>query len=69
MSWHRDPRNDEEWQEAADAAEASLVLVSARQYGLVSGGPQVNAGRCAGILKRARERGIEPRPWTGQDVR
>jgi hypothetical protein len=58
----RDPLTQEEWQEAVDAAEFYLLLHSARQYGLVKGGPEVNLDRCDEMLKRGRERGIVPAP-------
>lgn len=57
----RDPRTPREWQEAADAAWAMLVLDSCRQYGLVEGGPEINFDRCVAILERAKAKGIEPR--------
>ena len=41
-----DPKAPEEWQAAADAADALLRLDSARMYGLVTGGPEVDADRC-----------------------
>src|SRR5919109_1085224 len=36
-----EPQNPKEWQEAIDAAEFYLALDSARQYGLLTGGPTV----------------------------
>jgi hypothetical protein len=56
----RNPRNATEWQEAADAAHAVLVIDSARMYGLVTGGPGINRERCEWILEQARRRGIRP---------
>ena len=58
----RDPNNSGEWQDAVDAAHACLTLDAARLYGLVTGGPGVNVGRCEDILNRGRRRGVEPRP-------
>lgn len=58
----RDPRTREEWQAAVDAAHACLCLDSARQYGLVTGGPAVDAARCAEILGRGKAMGIVPSP-------
>lgn len=51
-----------EWQSAVDAAHACLVLDSARCYGLVSGGPQIDAERCDHILKSGKALGYHPRP-------
>lgn len=58
----RDPRTRAEWQVAADAAAGALALDSARQYGLVTGGPGVDVERCAEILRRAEARKIKPAP-------
>jgi len=56
-----DPQTDEEWQVAADMAYGGMLLDSARKYGLVSGGPEIDVDRCAEILVAARQRGITPR--------
>jgi len=58
----KNPQNPEEWQEAVDAAEAMLLLDSARQYGLITGGPGVHVDRCLEVLAAGRDRGIVPRP-------
>lgn len=58
----RNPRTPEEWQEAVDGAQACLLLDSARQYGLIEGGPGVNVDRCVGLLEHGRARGIVPTP-------
>ena len=63
-----DPENEQEWQEAADAAEAFLLLDSARQYGLVVGGPEVDTRRCEEILLAAKRHGIEPAPYSGLET-
>lgn len=56
-----DPSTLEEWQNAVDAADALLKLDAARQYGLVRGGPEVDADRCWGLIHRAATHyGIEP---------
>lgn len=55
-----EPRTREEWQHVADIAGGALVLRDARRYGLVVGGPIVNAARCEEILKRAAEIGVKP---------
>jgi hypothetical protein len=50
-----DPESPAEWQEAVDTAHFLLLLDSARQYGLVEGGPAVDIERCEAILKRGAE--------------
>lgn len=55
------PKTVAEWQEAVDGAHACLALDAARQYGLVRGGPGVNAERCDEILRLGKARGITPR--------
>ncbi len=54
------PQTSEKWQEVVDVAEFCLALESARQYGLVRGGPGVNVDRCEELLKLAAARGIRP---------
>jgi hypothetical protein len=54
------PSTAAEWQEAVDLAEFLLTLDSARQYGLVTGGPTVNVDRCAQLLEEGAARGITP---------
>jgi hypothetical protein len=54
------PETPEAWQLAVDLAEGALSLDSARQYGLVAGGPKINVKRCEEILKRGRELGYSP---------
>jgi hypothetical protein len=56
-----DPTTAAEWQEAADLADFLLCVDSARQFGLVEGGPMAKIERCKAILKRAAKRGIHPR--------
>ena len=59
----RTPQTRDEWQVAADCAHACLCLDSARLYGLVEGGPQVDVARCQFILDVAKvQHGITPRP-------
>lgn len=55
-----DPTTPKEWQEAVDAAHFFIALDSARQYGLVKGGPNADLERCEEILQRGREQGITP---------
>lgn len=56
----RNPTTPAEWREAAVFAAAALMLDSARQYGLVTGGPIVNVDRCVDVLAEAKGRGVEP---------
>lgn len=62
MAKLRDPRTREEWQEAVDLAEFYLAMDSARQYGLVTGGPTVDLERCEEIKRRGKKHGVSPRP-------
>lgn len=67
----QNPTTPEEWQLAVDAAQALLCLDSARQYGLVKGGPAVDAERCEEIINAGQAQGIAPRPdcverWVGE---
>ena len=55
-----DPDTPERWQEAVNLAYTLQLLASARQYGLVAGGPEVDLDRCEEILRRGREMGFEP---------
>lgn len=57
-----DPVTDREWQDAVDAARFFIALDSARQYGLVEGGPGVDVERCEDILRRGEARGFLPAP-------
>jgi len=58
-----DPSTPAEWQEAADLAHVYLLIDSARKYGLINGGPKrIDLDRCEKLLKRAKNRGIVPRP-------
>jgi len=60
MSIPRQPLTRAEWQAAVDAAEFSLLLESARQYGLVAGGLSANVARCEDLLLRGKALGIVP---------
>lgn len=55
----KEPQTNEEWKDAANAAEFLLLLDSSRMYGLVKTDIQVNVDRCDEILK-AKEKGIVP---------
>lgn len=56
-----DPQTPEEWQVAVDGANAALLVDSARQYGLITGGPIVNVERCIEILERGKALGYLPK--------
>lgn len=64
----RNPRTRSEWQEAVDAAEAMLLVHGAQRYGLITGGPNVNADRCVAVLERARQHGIVPRAEKVEEI-
>lgn len=57
---NQDPETDQEWQAAVDAAHFFLMLDSARLYGLVTGGPEVDTGRCEELIQEGAERGFVP---------
>lgn len=56
----RAPETPAEWQAAVDGAEFLLLVDSARQYGLIEGGPVVNCDRAAELLERGRALGYTP---------
>lgn len=60
MSRFRDPKTPEEWQWAVDAAAAARAIFDCKLYGLLEGGPEIDADRCDQILKRGAARGITP---------
>jgi hypothetical protein len=60
MTEPRDPQTPAEWQEAVDLATFYLALDSARKYGFVTGGPEVNVERTELVLNRGRELGFVP---------
>jgi hypothetical protein len=53
------PETPSEWQDAANWCEGLLALDSARQYGLVTGGPKVNVDRCIAKAERKRKAGAK----------
>jgi hypothetical protein len=57
----QDPETPEQWQAAVDLADFLVCLDSARQYGLVAGGPEVDLERCDQILVAGASRGYRPR--------
>jgi hypothetical protein len=58
----KEPRTPAQWQEAVDLADFYVRLDSARKYGLVTGGPDIDLGRCEELLKLGRLRGVRPSP-------
>lgn len=58
----QDPQTAAEWQEAVDAANFFLIVDSCRQYGLITGGPDVDQERCSDILTRGAALGYQPAP-------
>jgi hypothetical protein len=56
----RNPKTAGEWQEAVNVAEFLLLIDSARQYGLITGGAEVDANRASAILARGRQLGYRP---------
>lgn len=67
----QDPQTPEEWKDAVNAAEYSLLIDSAIQYGLLERrdergnkipGSGVNVERCIQILEQGKKLGIFPDP-------
>jgi hypothetical protein len=56
-----DPQSPSEWREAVTLAEVLLDVDAARMYGLIRGGPPIDANRCLELLAGGRARGILPR--------
>lgn len=54
------PRTKIEWQEAVNLASLMIHIDSARQYGLTTGGPSIDAERCQSILVVGAARGYRP---------
>ena len=55
-----EPRTKAEWQEAVDAAKAALCLDAARQFGFITGGPEIDQERCLELLDRGEALGVTP---------
>lgn len=53
-----DPTTRKEWRKVALLARGALLFHSARAYGLIDGGPEINVERCEKLLAGARARGI-----------
>ena len=60
MPTRRDPQTPEEWQDAVDGAQALLEIDSAKQYGLITGGPDADVQRCEEILLYGKALGVTP---------
>lgn len=54
----------DELRPVAIAADVFLLIASARAYGLVDGGPEINVARCEEIIDAAHNRGIR---WSDDD--
>ena len=55
-----EPSSPGAWQLAVDSCHVLLLIDSARQYGLIKGGPVANVERCEDILKRGKTMGYVP---------
>jgi hypothetical protein len=55
-----DPTTPAEWQDAVDAAKFFLMMDSAKKFGFIAGGPEVNLAKCEEILRRGAEIGFMP---------
>lgn len=60
MGRERDPIGEQQWQDAVNGAHVLLLIDAARQYGLITGGPKINAERCRDILALGAARGYQP---------
>ena len=56
----REPETPEEWQAAVDAAQCVLLIDSAKQYGLITGGPRFDLDRAHDLITRGRALGYTP---------
>lgn len=56
-----EPQTPDEWQEAVDAAELLLHIVSAEAFGLLVSTLEINIERGDDVLAAGHERGITPR--------
>jgi glycine/serine hydroxymethyltransferase len=57
----KNPTTAQEWQQAVDAAEAWLVMDSAKSCGLIAGGPRIDVERCEEILGEGKRLGFYPK--------
>lgn len=58
----KNPKTPAEWQFCVDAAEFYLAMDSAKQYGLITGGPIIDIERCDELLSRGKTLGYKARP-------
>jgi hypothetical protein len=56
----KEPNTPEEWQRAVNLAETMLLVHSAQAYGLITGGPDVDAQRCDDLIAKAKALDIHP---------
>jgi hypothetical protein len=56
------PKTRAQWQAAVDLAEFFIHLEAAGHYGLITGGPGADVGRCERLLRDGRRRGVRPTP-------
>lgn len=54
------PTERRELQLAVNAASALLAIHSAREYGLLSGGPPADVAQCRRMLEHGQELGVTP---------
>lgn len=54
--------DDAALQPLVDGAEFLLLLDAGRQYGLLTGGPEIDVERCEAALRVGARRGLVPRP-------
>ena len=59
-----DPQTPKEWQEAVDMAYFLLLIDSARQYGLITGGPEIDWHHCVDIVERGEKLGYKPKKFS-----
>lgn len=60
--WSREPRAPQEWQDCLDKIALLMLIDSARQYGLISGGPLAKVDRCLRLMRKGERLGYHARP-------
>lgn len=68
MTEPRLPDSDGEWQECVDLAHGLLAIQSAREYGLITGGPHCDTDRCVELLELGKARGFTPSATASEDT-
>jgi len=53
-----DPTTPAEWLAAVTLAEVCLDIATARVFGLITGGPEIDTDRCRELIRRGRAHGI-----------